>query len=149
VADDDFVGPSTGTPVALAAEPSPQIADAWSDDVAQCDHTPTFEEYPAQSTYTGPLAQVNFATNEAAEHYRTAIRKDMTQVNFGGEYVFSYWGCGEGCKGSAIVNAASGTIVTYGLKAASYAFQSDSRLLIANDKEYYVVEDDVFKQICE
>ena len=149
LAEDDFVNPNVSVPVVLAAEPVPTVGDAWSDDVDTCDHVPTFEEYPALSMYSGPVAAADFATNEAAQHHRTAIRKDMIGVNFGGEYVFAYWGCGEGCKGSAVVNAESGEILTYGLQAAGYDFRRDSRLLIASGDEYYVVENNQFKQLCE
>ncbi len=148
LASDDFVSPQVQVPIALAAEPEPEIAESWNEDVATCEREPQFEDYPMVSMYDGRLASVDFSTNKAAEHHRTAIRKDMVDVNFGGRYVFSYWGCGEGCKGSAVIDGETGEILMYGLKARSFDFVSDSRLLIVNSNEYYAVEDDVFRQVC-
>lgn len=146
LANDDFVSPQAS--IAMAAEPDPQLAESWSDDVPTCEDAPAFEDYPVTATFDGRLAAVDFSTNEAADHHRTAIRKDMIDVNFGGRYVFSYWGCGESCKGSAVIDGETGEILMYGLKARSYDFESDSRLLIIDGNEYYAVEEGVFRQVC-
>jgi hypothetical protein len=136
-----------GLPEVLAA--SDEVAA--SDSVRSCDEPLEFSAYPvAEEEVFSGLPAVDFLTNDAARYYHTAISKDVSRgANFAGKYVVSTWGCGSGCVGSAVVNAESGKILNYGLTSTGYDFSVDSRLLDAHNEGYYVVEDDVLKQVCK
>ena len=114
-----------------------------------CTVPPEFSDYQTTQSFNG-RAQVDFFTNEAALHYRTAITKDVARgVNFAGKYVGATWGCGEGCVGSAIVNGETGKILSYGMMASGYEFDIDSRLLVTGDGSVYQVVGDELSQICD
>ncbi len=114
-----------------------------------CSSTPSFNDYQTSQSFNG-RAKVDFSTNKAARQYRTAITKDVaTGVNFAGKYVLSIWGCGDNCQGSAVINAETGKILSYGLTSTGYEFGVASRLLATGKMGYFVVEDDAFKQICK
>ena len=142
---DTFVPYSGSGGVVAVAQASTGERQAADD----CTLTPSFDEYQANQSFAG-RAQVDFSTNEAATHHRTAITKDVAAgVNFAGKYVVSTWGCGEGCKGSAVINAESGKILSYGLQSSSFTFDQNSNLLDAKREGYYVVESDSLKQLCK
>ena len=128
------------------------VAEAAADEsqpVGSCSPTPSFDDYHTDQSFNG-RAKVDFSTNQAARHYRTAITKDVaTGVNFAGKYVMSIWGCGDNCQGSAVINAETGKILSYGMTSTGYEFVVDSWLLDAGQMGYFVVEDDAFKQICK
>lgn len=135
---DKFVpieNPSSLVPVAQASE-VPESTPLVCDDGA-----PEFEAFtvPVENV---KHPQLDFSTYPEARKYRTAIGKDVDRgVNFGGHYVLSTWGCGEGCVGSAVVDAVSGTILSYGLTAKGYSYQPDSLLLLAKPDTYYVINE--------
>ena len=117
--------------------------------VDTCTQEPEFADYAANQSFAG-RPKVDFTTNEAAGRYRTAITKDVARgVNFAGKYVVSTWGCGEGCQGSAVIDAETGAIVEYGLESNRFAFEDNSRLLDAGREGYYVLSDERLKPLCE
>lgn len=114
----------------------------------ECSARLSFADFSTEDSYSG-RAQVDFSTNDEAKHYRTAISKDVARgVNFAGQYVLSMWGCGDGCVGSAVINAESGKILSYGLTSAGYEFELGSRLLDVEGQGYYVVEGDELIKRC-
>lgn len=55
-----------------------------------------FDLFPA-ALFEGPFKAVTLATSQE-KNYRTRIRAaSLGSVNFGGEYVFTGWGCGTSC----------------------------------------------------
>jgi len=144
-ASDDFVpyqGSGGVVAVAQASTGEQRLAD-------DCNPAPSFDDYQANQSFAG-RANVDFSTNEAATHHRTAITKDIAAgVNFSGKYVVSTWGCGDGCKGSAVINAESGKILSYGLESTNFTFKRESGLLDAKREGYYVIEDDALKLLCK
>lgn len=108
--------------------------------VCQQERDPDFSDLPVEvEDVDRPI--VDFSSHEAALHYRTAITKDVARgVNFGGKYVVSTWGCGEGCVGSAVIDVTSGFIASYGLEASRFDFQPDSLLLKVDTDTYYTID---------
>jgi hypothetical protein len=142
---DEFI-PYTGKGGVVA------VAQAFSGEAAsidECFEEPDYTSYATTQSFSG-RAMVDFSTNEAAAHHRTAITKDIADgVNFAGKYVVSTWGCGDGCKGLAVINAESGKILSYGLESSKFTFTATSGLLNAGREGYYVVEDDQLKELCK
>jgi hypothetical protein len=144
-AEDGFI-PYTGSGGVVAVA---QASTGERQPVGSCSSTPSFDDYQTNQSFNG-RAKVDFSTNEAATHYRTAITKDVTRgVNFAGKYVVSTWGCGEGCQGSAVINGETGKILSYGMTSTGYEFDVNSRLLDAEKEGYFVVEDDSLKELCK
>jgi hypothetical protein len=134
-----------GLPQVLAASEDTALVP----EVHTCAELLEAEAYSVEEAFDGS-PQVDFSTYEAARHYRTAISQDVARgVNFAGRYVVSTWGCGQGCVGSAVVNAETGKILSYGLISSGYIFEVNSRLLDAEREGYYVVEGDELVKICE
>ncbi|MDQ5951918.1 MAG: hypothetical protein QG626_45 [Patescibacteria group bacterium] len=119
-----------------------QASETPKDVLQVCD-----DEVPKFEAFTVPVEDVrrpelDFSTYPEARKYRTAISKDVDRgVNFGGHYVLSMWGCGEGCVGSAVIDALSGEILSYGLTAAGYSYQPNSLLILAKPDTYYVIDE--------
>lgn len=98
---------------------------------------PKFKDYTVGSMYTGPRAPVKLTT-EFDNTFRTRIRNTQNQpVNFAGEYVLSYWGCGSNCLMGVSVNARTGAVVElpgtvccWNGDGEKILFQSDSRLVV-------------------
>jgi hypothetical protein len=125
-----------------------QVIEDVKRDPQSCLPAPRFEDYQSNQSFAGK-ARVDFATNEAALHYRTAIKKDVAAgVNFAGKYVMSTWGCGQSCKGAAVINADTGKILTYGLQADKFVFQNDSDLVQVGKDQYFVIEQDALVAWC-
>lgn len=114
-----------------------------------CDADVLFVDFAVDEDLFTGRPRVDFSTNQAAQRYRTAISKDVARgVNFASKYVVSTWGCGEGCKGSAVINAETGKILSYGLTAPRFSYQSDSRLLMVGYEQYYEIQDDELVNLC-
>ena len=72
---------------------------------------PLFADYPAQ-VYSGPVRAPNLASHPDARTYATRLRNAAKgPVNFAGEYVLAYWGCGAECLMGAAINARTGQVI--------------------------------------
>lgn len=101
---------------------------------------PRFEDYPAQTKFTGKPAPA-IISHPRARLFRTMITTQaQNQRNFAGSYALATWGCGSGCRGFAVIDARTGKVY-FNPKAlnvgvvpnqieASLQFRPDSRLLI-------------------
>lgn len=143
LAQDEFL-PQVGLIDELAVvDERPEIAAPL-----ECSEELAFEDYLSAESYTGRV-KVDFDTDIAARHYRTAITKDAARgVNFGGRYLASTWGCGQGCVGLAVINAETGKILSYGLRAGDFDFEPDSDLLKLADGAAYVLQADELVAVC-
>ena len=142
-----------------AFSPAPEETHARCQDL-------TFEDFPVDTEYQGPVASIDFSTNENALLFRTVISHAVAQgVNFAGSYVIASWGCGTSCQSHAIIDARDGSIVSYGLGSLySVAMRKDSSLLIFNpaqniptsfpilsqniETEFYVLHEGTLKKLC-
>lgn len=125
-----------------------QAATNTGEAIQDCSQPPRFEDYQSNQAFAGE-AKIDFSTNESALHYRTAIKKDVAAgVNLAGKYVMSTWGCGQGCKGAAVINAETGKILAYGLQATKFTFQDESNLVRVGEDEYFVIEQDEWVAWC-
>lgn len=82
---------------------------AISFDLAAAD-VPQFRNYPV-TVYSGPVSPPDLSSHPNARTYRTRLRNAAKgQVNFAGEFILTYWGCGTTCVDGAILNARSGQV---------------------------------------
>ncbi|MCH7605350.1 hypothetical protein IID24_05175 [Patescibacteria group bacterium] len=121
-----------------------------------------FEDYLVEEIYSGPVAEVDFKTNPAADEFRTIIRGGVADgPNFAGHYRIVTWGCGSPCHRSAIIDVKSGEIVIFDVGGESHfgsAYQANSNLLILNPADqqvpisarverYFILEDGLLKEV--
>lgn len=112
---------------------------------------PKFEQYPARASFSGKPARVVLDT-PGKRMFRTRLRDAATiPVNFSGEHVLTFWGCGTNCIMGAAINLKSGHVVELpgtvsdwlgeGEEGEKLEYRKDSRLLIArgfiNEGETY------------
>ena len=70
---------------------------------------PTFKEYPA-SLYTGKRAPLRLVGDDLT--FRTRLREAYAgEINFGGRYILSAWGCGAECLMGAAIDTTNGRVV--------------------------------------
>ena len=71
---------------------------------------PKFRYYPVD-VYAGPVSAPDLSSHPQARTYRTRLRNAAKgQVNFAGEYIVTYWGCGTTCVDGAVLNARTGQV---------------------------------------
>lgn len=100
---------------------------------------PRFENYKIDKIYTGKTSKVILSTPEA-RNYRTILREASKEtVNYSGEFVLTYWGCGCCCRSAAIVSIKTGRVLFFpdaitqppaDINEDVLQFRPDSRLLI-------------------
>ena len=96
---------------------------------------PRFEEYPADSQYSGVLKRVDLGSHPDARMFRTRLRyNEGKPPNFAGRYIVTLWGCGSSCQVVALIDAKSGKVSFPLEESASSGVcqRSDSRLLVVN-----------------
>ena len=100
-----------------------------------------FEKHPVHNIYKGKLVKPDTKTG-IAHMYRTRIRETYLKekINFAGHYCFVHWGCGSGCKGSAVVDVKTGKIYKGPDGTRSYDFNGKSRLLVLNLTDDFSME---------
>ena len=101
---------------------------------------PLFENFalPAYGTTIDDIAtSARVASYPEAEAYLEDINAALLDgPNFAGVYTIATWSCGEQCQLSAIVHAATGDILEFGiLSSFGLSYQKDSTLLIVNPRE--------------
>jgi hypothetical protein len=96
----------------------------------------TFDVAPADF-YNGAPAEVSFADRREALFFRTRIRETVSQgPNFAGRYVVASWECGPQCQRHAVVDARTGTIISFGVESETgIQYSLRSRLLVTNPKK--------------
>lgn len=100
---------------------------------------PKFENYKVENVYMGKSSKVILSTPEA-RNYRTILREaSKGTVNYSGEFVLTYWGCGCCCRSAAIVSLKTGRVLFFpdaitqppaDINEDVLQFRPDSRLLI-------------------
>jgi hypothetical protein len=95
---------------------------------------PRFEEYPAESTFSGKPAAVRLESATYGKFYRTRLRDGAIKgPNFAGSFTIVTWGCGSSCQIVAVVEARTGRLSEQTLRTANgVQFQKTSRLIIAD-----------------
>ena len=70
---------------------------------------PRFEQFSAD-VWSGKAGLLNLRSNRLARHYRTSLRRQLSEegINFAGHYSLVAVGCGTGCSITAIVDARNG-----------------------------------------
>jgi len=74
---------------------------------------PTFAAYRVTSPETVENPNLDLTSNPTARTYPTSLRREMAQgPNFAGHYRVAVWGCGTSCSMFAVVNLATGRVIT-------------------------------------
>ena len=100
---------------------------------------PKFSDFPSLEGLSGPPVTIDLSSHHYARSYRTTLRKAAANgPDFAGHYVVAWWGCGNECVRSLIVDLNTGQV--YGLLGKEEPLDSSrgvdiqlaSRLLIAD-----------------
>jgi hypothetical protein len=79
---------------------------------------PQFEDYPVTEEFRGQAASVDLSSHPNAQTFRTRLREGAKQgVNFAGYYALVWWGCGNECQQTLVIDLRTGTV--YGLTESS------------------------------
>jgi hypothetical protein len=72
---------------------------------------PTYSQYSTK-VEKKTAKNVNLKSHAEAKFYRTNLKKALTNsdINFGGKYILTYWGCGSGCTQGAIIDVHTGNV---------------------------------------
>jgi len=93
---------------------------------------PNFSDFPVDSVYRGPVADINLASNVEARRFRTVLRQGTRGgPNFAGHMTVVKWGCGTSCIVVAVVDARNGMVYSSPKGAGdTVEYQLNSRLLV-------------------
>jgi len=91
-----------------------------------------FTDFPVDSVYRGPVADINVASNADARRFRTVLRQGArVGPNFAGHMTVVTWGCGTSCIVLAVVDARTGTVYSSPKGAGdTVEYRLNSRLLV-------------------
>jgi hypothetical protein len=145
---------ATGTTTSMETSSTSQNTDGSTQTGtigSSCDKKLAAYDFSVPSVYVGKLASVKYDQNNrttqydsetktTAYTYRTAINTAVQNgVNYAGHYVVATWGLGTGYQGSAVIDAITGNIVTYGLKSnEGLSYTSTSTLLVVNPPKNFM-----------
>jgi len=100
---------------------------------------PAFSDFPAPVTSTVKSPTVDISSHPRAKQYRTTLRSAARgKPTFAGHYVLAWWGCGNECQRSLIVDLKTGKVLgVVGTdepleSARGFAVEPNSALLIAD-----------------
>eukprot|EP01034_Spumella_vulgaris_P005216 gene5216-6658_t len=94
-----------------------------------------FDDYPVKPVPKNtPKAPINYKSHPIAREYKTTITWQYKEepVNFAGHYVFTSWGCGSPCTGSAIVDVLTGRVYEGPISGSGFQVQANSRMVLGN-----------------
>jgi len=119
-----------------------RVAVSLDDFTVQQTFEYNFEDYPIESFYEGPIAELNTQSSEFAALFRTRIRQQLEQgVDFAGHYSLMMAGCGTECQAIAITDVITGDVVAETVSRAGAEYYEDSQLLILDGDEYCLSTD--------
>lgn len=89
-------------------------------------HTPQFEDFPADEESHSLSATVDLSSHPLARMFRTKLREGAKKgPSFAGHYALVWWGCGNECQLSLIVDLRTGKV--YGFKPPNNQYLQSSR----------------------
>ena len=95
-----------------------------------------FAEYPIESIYDGPIAELDTKSSELAGIFTTRIRNQLKEgVNFAGHYSIMMAGCGTECQMITITDVVTGKVVAETSSRAGAEYREESNLLIIDSDE--------------
>lgn len=73
--------------------------------------TPTYSQYSAK-VERKTAKKVNLKSHTEAKFFRTNLKRALanSDINFGGKYILTSWGCGSGCTQGAIIDVHTGNV---------------------------------------
>lgn len=93
---------------------SAQMPEPQGTSSAQKKNVPHFENFPVVEEFHGKHAQVDLSSHPLARTFRTRLRDGAKKrPNFAGHYALVWYGCGNECQGSLIIDLRTGKV--YGL----------------------------------
>jgi len=108
-----------------------QLAISLDDFTVQKALEHSFDDYPVEPIYDGPIAELDTTSSEFASMFRTRIRNQLKDgADFAGHYSIMMAGCGTECQVIAITNVITGDVVVETSARAGAEYYPDSQLLI-------------------
>ncbi len=93
---------------------SAQIAKPREPSSPRKETSPQFEDYPVVEEFHGKPARVDLSSHPDARTFRTRLIEGAKKgPNFGGHYALIWWGCGNECQMSLLIDLHTG--IVYGL----------------------------------
>jgi len=78
--------------------------------ISSSNQVPHFSDYPSNGVFDGKPAKVILKTPDE-KNYRTRLRDaSVEKIDFAGEYVLTYWGCGCCCRSLAAISKKTGKV---------------------------------------
>jgi hypothetical protein len=72
---------------------------------------PLFEDFPVVEEFHSEPARVDLSSHPIARTFRTRLRDGARQgPNFAGHYALVWWGCGNECQGSLVIDLRTGKV---------------------------------------
>lgn len=101
------------------------------------DLQPAFADYPALDVARIGLARIDLASHPDAALFADALQAAVGEpVDFAGRYRIVRVPCGTTCEGALAVEVRSGRVTLGPTAELGFAYQRDSRLLVANPTEH-------------
>lgn len=128
--------------IALLGPPvSSQMPGPQGTSILQKENPPRFDDFPVVEEFHGKPARVDLSSHPNARTFRTRLRDGAEKgPNFAGHYALVFFGCGNECQQTLIVDLRTGKV--YGLaeppsnrplqSSRGLDFTLTSRLLIAD-----------------
>lgn len=93
---------------------SAQMLDPQETSSVQKENPPRFEDFPVVEEFHGKPAWVDLSSHPSARTFRTRLRDGAKKgPNFAGHYALVFWGCGNECQASLVIDLCTGKV--YGL----------------------------------
>ncbi len=79
--------------------------------ICNAQKTPTYSQYSTK-VEKKTTKKVNLKSHAEAKIFKTNLKKALTNsdINFGGKYILTSWGCGSGCTQGAIIEVHTGNV---------------------------------------
>ena len=94
---------------------------------------PRFEQFKPYELVAAGAVAPDLASDPRANEYRTRLREAAAKgPTFAGHLAVASWGCGEGCRQWAFVDARDGRVIWGPRTGPKARFRLDSRLFVAD-----------------
>ncbi len=125
----------------LGTSVTAQMAKSQESSTLEKRHSPRFEDFPVIEKFHSQPASVNLSSHPYARMFRTKLREGAKNgPNFAGHYALVWFGCGNECQQSLVVDLRTGKV--YGLaeplsklplqSSRGLDFKLESKLIIAD-----------------
>lgn len=94
---------------------------------------PSFDSYPVAKDIKRNALSIDWSSHPDAERFKSVLSEAFGRgAKFADHYAVATWGCGSNCHMIAIIDMQTGDVTFGPIAEMDFAYQVDSRLLIAN-----------------